>query len=135
MALVTTLYRPCPTCLPNSNADFVFKGAKREGGVRVSSVYKCTNCSHEVTVKHRKRGEAMTPSQKKALEKLKGFTGKREVETRMHLGYLVILIRPNSRFQQTVSVEVGRRGKVRTTVYSGQGLKTDLTNKTSEEAW
>ena len=46
-----TVTRPCPTCLPNHDADFDFHRSLDDGRL----VYQCRNCFHEVAVRPRPR--------------------------------------------------------------------------------
>jgi DNA-directed RNA polymerase subunit RPC12/RpoP len=105
----STIYRPCPVCLPGSNGDFDFEGI--EGDARV---YACRNCGHEVMVTPRKQKKG-SPSQLRTIQRIRDTLGEGyEIEEQQYewefRPVCHLILKGSKWFQRPVFVTVGPRG-------------------------
>lgn len=108
-----TIYRTCPTCLPDSTADFDYAGH-----VDGHRNYKCRNCSHVRVVKTRQRNTEATPSQLRALIDLMdtvdpSASGSHECKTEIaSSGRMLVRFLPLHWSEKYQTYTIGTRGKV-----------------------
>lgn len=117
-----TITRPCPTCLPDSKADFDYDRAERkEDGTPVRRFYRCRNCRHEVAVTPRpaKKGG---PRQSAAIQRMRDLLAdgpytieEREDPTSPRRRFY---LNGSRWFDRTGFVCFGARGSVEVTYYT-----------------
>jgi hypothetical protein len=114
----TAKRRPCPCCCPNGNFRMTWaKGTSYAQSGNPSPAFQCGNCGHTEYFKARNPREGKTPSQEKAIAKVKSYFTKHALglltfEEKWSGGTLWFYVDDDHLYGTRASFTVGRGGKL-----------------------